>query len=96
MPELKMPTALARSFTGNHSVVALIAAGKLPDSPNPRNTRATQKPATDATREWLMDEIAQIPMAQAYPTLVPSLSMMRPAKRKATPYAIWNQIITLP
>ena len=46
MPELKMPTALARSSVGNHSVVALMAAGKLPDSPRPRKARAMQKPTT--------------------------------------------------
>ena len=65
VPELKMPTALARSSVGNHSVVALMAAGKLPDSPMPRKMRAMQKPATEPTREWLMDEIAQMPMARA-------------------------------
>src|ERR1700721_1714201 len=31
-PELNRPVAKARSSEGNHSVVALIAAGKLPDS----------------------------------------------------------------
>ena len=45
VPELKMPTAFPRSSMGNHSVVALMAAGKLPDSPIPRNTRAMQKPS---------------------------------------------------
>ncbi len=34
-PELKRPVARARSSEGNHSVVALMAAGKLPDSPRP-------------------------------------------------------------
>ena len=60
MPELKMPTALARSSVGNHSVVALMAAGKLPDSPRPRKMRAMQKPTTEVTREWLIDESAQM------------------------------------
>ena len=50
-PELKSPVARARSSEGNHSVVALMAAGKLPDSPRPRKTRATQKPMTLETRE---------------------------------------------
>ena len=36
VPELKMPVANARSFFGNHSAMALIAAGKLP----PRRGRA--------------------------------------------------------
>src|ERR1035437_7312976 len=84
-PELKIPLASARSSEGNHSVVALMAAGKLPLSPKPRKMRAMQKPITLATREWLSEAKAQTAMAQAYPSLVPSLSMMRPAKRKPTP-----------
>src|ERR1043166_6217762 len=46
VPELKMPVASARSFLGNHSATVLIAAGKLPASPLPRNARATPKPDT--------------------------------------------------
>src|SRR5580704_1860559 len=49
-PELKMPVASARSFGGNHSAVALIAAGKFPLSPRPRKNRATPNPKTDVTR----------------------------------------------
>ena len=45
-PELKIPVASARSFFGNHSAVALIAAGKFPDSLRPRKPRATPKPKT--------------------------------------------------
>ena len=30
-PALNIPVAIARSFTGNHSAVALIAPGKLAD-----------------------------------------------------------------
>ena len=84
-PELKRPVARARSSVGNHSVTALMAAGKLPDSPRPRKTRAMQKPATVVTREWLMEAHAPDENGEAYPVLVPSLSMMRPAKRKPTP-----------
>ena len=64
-PELKRPTAWARSSEGNHSVMALMAAGKLPDSPRPRKMRAMQKPTTEVTREWLIEEHAQMPMARA-------------------------------
>src|SRR5580692_11573959 len=64
-PELKRPVARARSSVGNHSVVALMAAGKLPDSPRPRKTRAMQKPATLVTREWLMEAHPQMRMAMA-------------------------------
>src|SRR5665213_3825897 len=64
-PELNRPSALARSSVGNHSVVALMAAGKLPDSPSPRKTRAMQKPSTLVTSEWLMEAQAQTRMASA-------------------------------
>ncbi len=40
LPALKIPVAKARSFLGNHSAVALIAPGKLPDSPSPSAARA--------------------------------------------------------
>ena len=36
VPELKMPVASERSLCGNHSATVLMAAGKLPDSPRPR------------------------------------------------------------
>ena len=48
-PELKRPVTRARSSDGNHSVVALMAAGKLPDSPRPSSARAMQNPMTDFT-----------------------------------------------
>src|SRR5271155_747477 len=64
-PELKRPVARARSSEGNHSVVALMAAGKLPDSPRPRKMRAMQKPATLATMEWLIEAHPQMRMARA-------------------------------
>ena len=48
VPELKRPVANARSRFGNHSATTLIAAGKLPASPNPSAMRASMKPATDA------------------------------------------------
>ena len=37
-----MPVASARSFLGNHSAIALIEAGKLPDSPRPSEKRAAE------------------------------------------------------
>ncbi len=64
-PELKRPIARARSSEGNHSVVALMAAGKLPDSPRPRKMRAMQKPITLETSEWLMEAHPQMRMARA-------------------------------
>jgi hypothetical protein len=64
-PELKMPVAKARSSEGNHSVVALMAAGKLPDSPRPSMMRAMQKPTTEVTNMWESEESAQMAMARA-------------------------------
>src|SRR5277367_4489692 len=64
-PELKMPMALARSSAGNHSVVALMAAGKLPDSPRPRRARQIMKPTTLPTNEVLMEAHPQMRMARA-------------------------------
>src|SRR5213082_3351159 len=37
VPALKIPVASARSFFGNHSATALIAPGKLADSPSPKS-----------------------------------------------------------
>jgi len=48
-PALNIPVASARSRLGNHSVIALIAAGKFPDSASPRKPRATPKPVTVRT-----------------------------------------------
>src|ERR1700736_6765001 len=84
-PELKVPVARARSSEGNHSVVALMAAGKFPDSPRPSMARAMQKPTTEPTRACDIEDSAQTVMAMAYPSFVPSLSMKRPAVRSPTP-----------
>src|ERR1035437_3485223 len=64
-PELKRPVAKARSSDGNHSVVAFMAAGKLPDSPRPRMIRAMQKPMTEKTSAWLSEASAQTAIARA-------------------------------
>src|ERR1700723_509463 len=69
-PELKRPTALPRSWVGNHSLMALMAAGKLPDSPRPRKMRAMQKPMTLVTMEWMMEASPETRMARAEPVLV--------------------------
>src|ERR1700710_2714132 len=63
-PELKSPTALPRSWVGNHSLTALMAAGKLPDSPRPRKMRAMQKPATEVTSECDIEESPKMPRAR--------------------------------
>src|ERR1700733_6190211 len=49
VPELKMPTANARSFFGNHSATVFRLAGKTPASPNPRANRAAENPNNELT-----------------------------------------------
>src|ERR1700724_4557410 len=71
-PELKRPVARARSSEGNHSVVALMAAGKLPDSPRPSRARQIMKPMTLLTSEVLMEAHPQTTMAMGSPALVPA------------------------
>src|SRR5437868_13339226 len=46
-PELKIPVASDLSFLGKYSAVALIAAGKLPASPNASSTLENMKPKTE-------------------------------------------------
>src|SRR3954462_13776499 len=46
-PALNTPVAKARSFLGNHSATALMAAGKLPASPRPSMARQKPKPSVD-------------------------------------------------
>ena len=50
VPELKMLNAKALSFLGNHSAIALLAAGKLPDSPTPSNALQNPNPITPLAR----------------------------------------------
>ena len=47
VPELNIPVAKALSFLGKYSAVALMAAGKLPASPNPTQALENIKPAID-------------------------------------------------
>src|SRR5215471_10567843 len=89
VPELKIPVAKARSFLGNHSATALIEAGKLPDSPNPKAKRATPKPKTDLASAWAIAARLQKNTEREKPLRVPSQSMTLPAKSSATAYASW-------
>jgi hypothetical protein len=41
VPALMMPIAVDRSFTGNHSATARVAAGNPPPSPIPSSNRLT-------------------------------------------------------
>jgi len=51
-PALKIPIALPRSFAGNHSDIALVAAGQLPASPTPRRKRKTARLRTPRAKRW--------------------------------------------
>src|SRR5258706_4983243 len=49
-PELKMPVAKDLSFFGKYSAVALMAAGKLPASPNANTARENLNPKTETEK----------------------------------------------
>src|SRR5262252_7725418 len=85
VPELKIPVAIARSFFGNHSVIALIDAGKLPDSPIPRLTRAAANCSTDPAAAWAIAERLQNNTASENPARVPSRSINVPTTSDPTP-----------
>ena len=52
-PALMMPIAVERSWAGNHSATALVAAGKPPPSPIPRRNRLTASNPKVAASPWL-------------------------------------------
>jgi hypothetical protein len=62
-PELKTPAANARSLFGNHSAIALTAAGKFADSPSPSANRAAPNPAAERVTAWAMAARLQRTMA---------------------------------
>src|SRR5512140_925823 len=92
-PELKIPVVSARSFLGNHSAVALMAAGKLPASLRPRNERATPKPNTDPASACAAAAIVHPTSEREYPIFVPYLSMNHPNQSNPTAYAAWNAVV---
>ena len=51
VPELNIPVANDLSFFGKYSAVALMAAGKLPASPNPKMALENIKPAIEKGTE---------------------------------------------
>src|SRR5689334_6555691 len=69
-PELKIPVANERSFLGKYSAVALIAAGKLPASPNASTARENINPRTETEK----------PAIPAHPRIVESFSPIGMAK----------------
>ena len=86
-PELKIPVAKALSFFGNHSATVLIAAGKFPDSPNPRAALAIPKPKVVLTIPCRQAAILQKIIEILKPILVPILSIILPNTSKPKAYA---------
>src|SRR5215813_10964648 len=79
-PLSKSATAQPRSFLGNHSATAFVAAGQLADSPAPsrkrKNAKLRKPPASDvsiAAIEYQMTVIVR-------PLRVPMRSIRRPAR----------------
>src|SRR3984885_2529244 len=62
VPELKIAVASALSLLGNHSATALMAAGKFPDSPNPRTNLAIPKAITAPERSAIEETQCAEPM----------------------------------
>src|ERR1041385_601201 len=73
-------TAQPRSFLGNHSATALVAAGQLADSPAPSRKRKKAKlrspPASDVSMAAIEYQITVI----VRPLRVPIRSIKRPAR----------------
>jgi len=96
VPALKIPVASARSLFGNHSATALIAPGKLADSPRPSRARAAENPAVVRARAWPIAATLQATTATANPRRTPTRSSHRPTTRKPTAYNAVNQETTSP
>ena len=78
VPALKMPTARARSFTGNHSLTALTPAGMLAASVTPSSARKNASCGSERARACSMLAIDQPVANSISPRRVPSQSTMRP------------------
>ena len=73
-PALKMPTASARSLTGNHSLAALIAPGQLPASPKPSTARHTRNDPADLENACMMAANDHTTIDKTKPIRVPITS----------------------
>ena len=85
VPALMMPMAVERSFTGNHSATARVAAGKPPPSPMPSRNRLTASVPTLVASPWLAQASDQNTMMTVKPRRVPrtSISLPPPAYMRA-------------
>src|SRR5438067_13387205 len=91
-----MPVASARSFFGNHSATALIAPGKLADSPSPKSARAAENPAVVRAKAWPIGGTLRAKTATANPRRTHSRSSHHPTTRKPDGYNDVNQETTTP
>ena len=78
VPELKMPTASARSFIGNHSDTAFTPPGKLAGSVAPSKKRKNENCTTPRASACSMLAIDQPETNRVKPRAVPSRSISRP------------------
>ena len=77
-PALMIPIAEARSFVGNHSATARVAAGKPPPSPIPSRNRLPISMAKLVASAWLAFASDQNVIMMANPMRVPRLSTSFP------------------
>ena len=96
VPELKMPTASARSLFGNHSATVLIDAGKFAASPTPSRKRT--KPKVIALRAKAVPIAASDHQATAMPSpsFVPIRSRIFPQTSIITAYDAWKAMTMRP
>jgi hypothetical protein len=78
VPALTMPIAVERSATGNHSAIALVAAGNPPPSPIPSRNRLTASNPNPVARLWLAQASDQKIMIVRSPRPVPNRSTITP------------------
>src|SRR3954452_4344647 len=87
--------ASARSFLGNHSETALVAAGQFADSPSPSRNRNDRKLVRPCAAEVTIETIEYQRTVRVSPRLVPMRSKSRPKATCPNTYAARNAITIL-
>src|SRR4051812_23606583 len=77
-PLSKNAVASARSFFGNHSETALVAAGQFADSPSPSRKRHARKVPKPCAAEVTIDTMEYQRTLTVNPRLVPMRSRIQP------------------
>ncbi len=85
VPALKMPTASARSFIGNHSLTARTPPVKLPGSNAPSSSRKNENCPTVVASTCNMFATDQPVTNTTKPLRVPITSITRPLTAYMTP-----------